>query len=54
MITVPASLSTTFYAWVFQFVGKMRLLRPEGAMMDYIGYLKQAMDEKSDEICWGV
>ena len=28
-ITVPVSLSTTFYAWVFQFVGKMTIIAPK-------------------------
>ncbi len=44
-VTVPVSLSTTFYAWVFQYVGKMRILAPEHVRESYAGYLEQAMDE---------
>ena len=44
-VTVPVSLSTTFYAWVFQYVGKMRILAPEHVRESYVGYLEQAMDE---------
>ena len=44
-ITVPISVSTTFYGWVFQFVGKMRILAPEHVRESYAGYLEQAMDE---------
>ena len=44
-VTVPVNLSTTFYAWVFQFVGKMRIVSPEYVREKYAGYLEQAMDE---------
>lgn len=37
-VTVPVSLSTTFYAWVFQFVGKMRILVPDYVRKAYAGY----------------
>ena len=43
--TVPVSLSTTFYAWVFQFVGKMCIVGPEHVKIAYAGYLEQAIDE---------
>ena len=43
--TVPVSLSTTFYAWVFQFVGQMCIVGPEHVRNAYAGYLEQAMDE---------
>ena len=43
-ITVPVSLSTTFYAWVFQYVGKMKIEAPEYVRQAYADYLKQAMD----------
>ena len=33
-ITVPVSISGTFYAWVFQFVGEMNIIEP--------GYIKDA------------
>ena len=44
-VTLPVSLSTSFYAWVFQYVGKMRILAPEHVRESYAGYLEQAMDE---------
>ena len=43
--TVPVSLSTTFYAWVFQFVGKMSILAPEHVRESYAGYLEEALDD---------
>jgi hypothetical protein len=49
VITVPVSLSTTFYAWVFQYVGKMRILGPEYVREKYAGYLQDAMDEALGE-----
>jgi predicted DNA-binding transcriptional regulator YafY len=45
LVTVPVSLSTTFYAWVFQFVGKMSILAPEHVRESYAGYLEQALDD---------
>lgn len=45
MITVPVSLSTTFYAWVFQFVGKMSIVAPEYVREAYAGYLQEAIDD---------
>lgn len=48
-VTVPVNLSTTFYAWVFQYVGKMRIQGPEYVREKYAGYLEQAMDEALGE-----
>ena len=48
-VTVPVSVSTTFFAWVFQFVGKMRILGPGYVRERYAGYLEQAMDEAMGE-----
>ena len=48
-VTVPVSLSTTFYSWVFQYVGKMRILEPEYVREKYAGYLEMAMDEALGE-----
>ena len=45
LVTVPVSLSTTFYAWVFQFVGKMSILAPEHVREAYAGYLQEALDD---------
>ena len=44
-VTVPVSLSTTFYAWVFQFVGQMEIVAPEHVRVAYAGYLEEALDE---------
>ena len=44
-VTVPVNLSTTFYAWVFQFVGKMRIVAPEYVREKYARYLEEALDE---------
>lgn len=44
-VKVPVSLSTTFYAWVFQFVGKMNIVKPEYVREAYAGYLEEALDD---------
>ena len=44
-VTVPVSLSTTFYAWVFQYVGKMSILALEHVRESYAGYLEEVLDE---------
>jgi predicted DNA-binding transcriptional regulator YafY len=44
-VTVPVSLSTTFYAWVFQYVGKMSIQTPEYVKEVYAEYLKQALED---------
>ena len=48
-ITVPVSLSTTFYAWIFQYVGKMRITAPEYVREEYANYLRQALDESGEK-----
>lgn len=48
-ITVPVSLSTTFYAWVFQYVGKMSILAPEHVREAYQGYLEEALEDAMGE-----
>ena len=48
-VTVPVCLSTTFYAWVFQFVGKMSILAPEYVRVKYAGYLEEALDDALGE-----
>ena len=48
-VTVPVRLSTTFYAWVFQFVGKMSILAPEHVRESYTGYLEEALDDVMGE-----
>ena len=48
-VTVPVSLSTTFYAWVFQFVGQMSIVGPEHVRVAYAGYLEEALDDALGE-----
>ena len=48
-VTVPVSLSTTFYAWVFQYVGKMSILAPEHVRESFAGYLEVALEEITGE-----
>ena len=48
-IEVPVSLSTTFYAWVFQYVGKMNIVAPGHVREAYAGYLEEAMDDTLGE-----
>lgn len=43
--TVPVSVSTTFYAWVFQYAGKIRIIGPEPVREGYQEMLKEALDE---------
>lgn len=49
-VTVPVSLSTTFYAWAFQYVGKMTIRAPEYVRKEYAAYLQQALEEASEEL----
>ena len=46
---VAMSLSTTFYAWVFQFVGQMSIVGPEHVRLAYAGYLEEALDDALGE-----
>ena len=48
-VTVPVNLSTTFYAWVFTYVGQMKILGPEKVRKEYEGYLRQALKEMTGE-----
>ncbi len=43
-VTVPVSLSGTFYAWVFQFTGKMEITAPEHVKEAYRVMLRSAAD----------
>lgn len=42
---VEVQLSPTFYAWVFQFAGKMRIIAPEWVCDEYMEMLKKAIGE---------
>ena len=48
-VTLPVSISHTFFAWVFQFVGEMRILAPDYVREKYAGYLEKALDEALGE-----
>lgn len=48
-VTVPVSLSTTFYAWVFQYVGKMHIIAPEHVREMYAAHLEEALDDALGE-----
>lgn len=41
--TVTVSTSKTFYAWVFRFVGQMRIIGPESVKQEYIHMAKKAL-----------
>lgn len=40
---VPVALSPTFYGWVFQFAGKMKIISPEQAKEEYTAMIKSAL-----------
>ena len=44
-VTVPVSISGTFYAWVFQFVGEMSIVAPGHVKDAYADYLQEAIDD---------
>ncbi len=44
-VTVPVAVSGTFFAWVFQFTGEMRITEPEYVKREYMGMLESAMDD---------
>ncbi len=45
--TVPVRISSTFYAWVTQFVGELLIVSPEYIKKIYSGYLTKAIDYAS-------
>jgi len=40
---VPATLSPTFYSWVFQFAGQMKIISPEKAVEEFRDILKKQL-----------
>lgn len=48
-VTVPVSLSGTFFAWVFQYAGKMTIAKPAKANNWYVGMLQDALDDALGE-----
>ncbi len=45
--TVEVSLSPTFYAWVFQFAGEMRIIAPSIAVKELTGMIRNLMTAQS-------
>ena len=43
-VTVPVSVSGTFFSWVFQFTGEMKILEPKWVRESYTNMLGDAMD----------
>lgn len=41
---VPATLSPTFYSWIFQFAGDIKILGPEKAFQGYMSLLKKSSE----------
>ena len=41
---VDVQVSPTFWGWVFQFVGKMRIAEPNDVRKEYIALLNKALD----------
>ena len=46
-VEVEVSLSPTFYAWVFQFAGGMRILKPKKAVDDIMTMVNQFIERES-------
>ena len=44
-VTVTVHLSPTFYAWLFQYAGKMTIVEPEGIREAYAERLQTAIDD---------
>ena len=44
-ITVPVSLSGTFFSWVFTYAGRMTIVKPEKASNWYVNMLQDALDD---------
>lgn len=46
---VPATLSPTFYGWVFQFAGQMKIIGPEKAAIQYKEMIDKVMFSKMEK-----
>ena len=44
-VTVTVHLSPTFYAWLFQYAGEMKIVEPEGIREEYAERLQTALDD---------
>lgn len=48
-VTVPVAISGTFFAWVFQFTGEMKITGPESVKKKYRKMLQNAMDDVGEQ-----
>lgn len=44
-VTVPVAVSSTFYGWMCQFTGEMRILEPRNVREAYAAWLQEAIDD---------
>ena len=44
-VSVEVSVSPTFFAWVFEFGGKIKILSPQCAIDEYVNLLKKSLPE---------
>ena len=44
-VTVPVAVTGTFFAWVFQFVGEMKIMEPKGVRDRFAYALQEALDD---------
>ena len=49
LLTAEVSLSPTFYAWIFQFFGRIKLVSPAHAVEKYTKMLKDAVAAHAEE-----
>jgi predicted DNA-binding transcriptional regulator YafY len=47
VVTTEVSLSPTFYSWVFQFAGEIRILEPSNAVNELNEMMRQLMTAQS-------
>ena len=47
--TVPVAVSGTFFAWVFQFTGQMKILAPASIKEAYSDFLKKALKQNKEK-----
>lgn len=44
-VTVPVAVSSTFFGWMCQFTGEMRILGPKHVRGAYAAWLQEAIDD---------
>ena len=42
---MPVAVTGTFFAWVFQFMGEMKIMEPKGVRDRYTFRLQEAIDD---------